>query len=148
MEDIKEIKEMAEGLRQAANSISVEMKDFHEQLTEALLPSFMTFRGSKIPKTPQAGDTVMVKEPKMSLSIFDGEKWISLDTLSADSISSGILTLNPDTTVTTCSYETRITKMENCHNCGGTIDDTGHCRYCGSLVYLIERRYEWKAIYR
>ena len=148
---MEEIKEMAEGLRRAANSIGVEMKDFNKQLTEAFFP-FMTYRGSKTPKNPQVGDAVMVKEPKMSLSIFDGEKWISLNdepiTLSADSIKSGTLTLNPDTTVTTCSYEPRITKMENYHNCGGTIDDTGHCRYCGSLVYLIERRQKWIAIYR
>ena len=38
MEEIEEIKEMAEGLRQAANSIGVEMKDFNEQLTKAFFP--------------------------------------------------------------------------------------------------------------
>lgn len=24
---------------------------------------------------------------------------------------------------------------KNCPNCGGTLDDTGRCKYCGSKVY-------------
>lgn len=26
-------------------------------------------------------------------------------------------------------------KYNNCPNCGGTLDDTGRCQYCGSKVY-------------
>ena len=31
----------------------------------------------------------------------------------------------------------RPTKLGNCDHCGGSVDNKGYCRYCGSRVYLI-----------
>ena len=31
----------------------------------------------------------------------------------------------------------RPTKLENCDHCGGSVDNKGYCRYCGSRVYMI-----------
>lgn len=38
---------------------------------------------------------------------------------------------------TVCSQRPEpIQELHNCNNCGGTVDEEGYCRYCGSRVYF------------
>lgn len=39
-------------------------------------------------------------------------------------------------TVYTSSRPEPIQELHNCNNCGGTVDEEGYCRYCGSRVYF------------
>lgn len=32
-------------------------------------------------------------------------------------------------------YESILERLHNCPNCGGTLQDDGKCRFCGSVVY-------------
>ena len=42
----------------------------------------------------------------------------------------------PDWTVVDSYQPPRIEELHNCNNCGGSIDEKGYCRYCGSRVYF------------
>ena len=45
--------------------------------------------------------------------------------------------MQPDYTVTVCAPDPEpIQELHNCNNCGGTVDEEGYCRYCGSRVYF------------
>ena len=35
-----------------------------------------------------------------------------------------------------CSRPELIQELHNCNNCGGTVDEKGYCRFCGSRVYF------------
>ena len=61
-------------------------------------------------------------------------------------LSSNVGTLSVATDISSPSYtiqdilaelSKRPTKLENCDHCGGSVDNNGYCRYCGSRVYML-----------
>ena len=67
-------------------------------------------------------------EPE-SVSVYGNPSPLTL----ATDISSPVYTLQD----VLAELSKRPTKLENCGHCGGSVDNKGYCRYCGSRVYMI-----------
>ena len=93
-----------------------------------------TFKGSvdKLPDTDtsELGDTVKYEN---KLYTYDGENWVSIaSSITTTTDDRYAISSNPHSLTVNLP---QMTKLENCSNCGGTVDDRGYCKYCGSKVY-------------
>lgn len=44
--------------------------------------------------------------------------------------------INGNDKLTVSSSPRHAQELHNCENCGGTVDEKGYCRFCGSRVYF------------
>ena len=44
--------------------------------------------------------------------------------------------INGNDKLTVSSSSRHAQELHNCENCGGTVDEKGYCRFCGSRVYF------------
>ena len=90
---------------------------------------------TSFPKAPEKIATAI-----KNFGITTSEAKIAFGSLTATTINdSNTLVYNPiawNDAVTVSSVPRRIEKLHNCENCGGTIDEKGYCKFCGSRVYF------------
>ena len=98
----------------------------------------VTFKGSvdKLPDTPELGDTVKYED---KLYTYDGENWVSIASSITSTTDNKYTISSKPHNITATVHLPQITKLENCSNCGGTVDDHGYCKYCGSKVYHLSK---------
>ncbi len=99
-----------------------------------------TFKGSvdKLPdvNTLSVGDTVKYEDKFYTC---DGKKLVSATpSITPTTVGKYYISSSPHS-LTTSVHLPQITKLENCSNCGGTVDDQGYCKYCGSKVYHLSK---------
>ena len=74
--------------------------------------------------------------------ITKNEARIAFNSLTMTSIAdSNTLVYNPiiwNDKLTVSSSPKHAQELHNCENCGGTIDEKGYCRFCGSRVYFFD----------
>ena len=75
-----------------------------------------------------------------NFGITANEARIAFSGLTMTSIAdSNTLVYNPiigNDKLTVSSSPRHIQELHNCENCGGTVDEKGYCRFCGSRVYF------------
>ncbi|MBO4543911.1 MAG: hypothetical protein J5725_12115 [Bacteroidales bacterium] len=96
----------------------------------------ITFKGSvdKLPdvSTLSVGDTVKYED---KFYTYDGKNWVSIASSITSTTDNKYTISSKPHNITATVHLPQITKLENCSNCGGTVDDHGYCKYCGSKVY-------------
>ena len=98
------------------------------------------FKGSVV-KLPDAGISKMGDTVKYGgkLYTYDGKNWVSIaPSITPTTVGKYYISSSPHS-LTTSVHLPQITKLENCSNCGGTVDDRGYCKYCGSKVYHLSK---------
>ena len=90
---------------------------------------------TSLAKSPEALATAV-----KNFGITANEARIAFSGLTMTSIAdSNTLVYNPiiwNDKLTVSSRPKLIQELHNCENCGGTVDEKGYCRFCGSRVYF------------
>ena len=99
-----------------------------------------TFKGS-VDKLPDAGISKMGDTVKYEgkLYTYDGKNWVSIASYITTTTDNKYTISSKPHNITATVHLPQITKLENCSNCGGTVDDRGYCKYCGSKVYHLPK---------
>ena len=90
---------------------------------------------TSLAKSPEALATAV-----KNFGITANEARIAFSGLTMTSIAdSNTLVYNPiiwNDKLTVSSSPRHAQELHNCENCGGTVDEKGYCRFCGSRVYF------------